>query len=41
MKKSPLFLYTTRHGLYYHLTPTNAKPLNMDTALISVGDFTQ
>ncbi|CAD8057738.1 unnamed protein product [Paramecium primaurelia] len=39
MKKSPLFIYTTRMGAYYHLTPFNQQSLNLDTCLISAGDF--
>ncbi|CAK65850.1 unnamed protein product (macronuclear) [Paramecium tetraurelia] len=39
MKKSPLFIYSTRIGAYYHLTPFNQQTLNLETALISAGDF--
>lgn len=39
MKKSPLFIYTTRMGAYYHLTPFNQQTLNLDTCLLSAGDF--
>ncbi|CAK73353.1 unnamed protein product (macronuclear) [Paramecium tetraurelia] len=39
MKKSPLFIYTTRMGSYYHLTPFNQQTLNLDTCLLSAGDF--
>ncbi|CAD8063904.1 unnamed protein product [Paramecium sonneborni] len=41
MKKSPLFIYTTRMGSYYHLTPFNQQALNLDTCLLSAGDFIQ
>lgn len=33
------FLYTTRYGSYYHLTPFHYDQLNLKTPLISVGDF--
>lgn len=39
MKTSPQFIYNTRMGSFYHLTPTNLAPLQLDSALLSVGDF--
>ena len=33
------FIYTTRRGTFFHLSPTNQNNLNLDNVLISVGDF--
>jgi hypothetical protein len=33
------FFYTTRHGTFFHLTPTNFSVLDIRNALVSVGDF--
>jgi queuine tRNA-ribosyltransferase subunit QTRTD1 len=33
------FLYSTRMGTYFHLTPYHIKQLGLSTALLSLGDF--